>query len=169
VNDQQRTADTAQKIETLGLPAPQVRIIAPALLALKAAVIRAYPFEGCGVLIGTESATGMLDVLSAIETRNAETIRGADRFVINARDYLSIENDLRIRGDGSRVVGFFHGHPDAPAIPSRVDLEMARGLFDVARTFYLYAIAEVRGAVIGGVTAWRLSADLSRFEAVPWQ
>lgn len=134
------------------------------MAALKDALVRVYPLEGCGILIGLEGPDGSLRVLRATATRNTETTRGADRYSIDPRDYLAIEEDLKRLADGSRVIGFFHSHPDAPARPSRVDLESAQGLFDVTRTFYVYAIAEVRLGRVADVTVWRLAGDLSGFE-----
>ncbi len=126
-------------------------------------LLSAYPLEGCGVLVGKESAEGILEISSAVKVRNSETIRGADRYAIDPRDYLAIETDLAKRRDGTRIVGFFHGHPDAPARPSRVDLEMAQGLFDVARTFFVYAIASVDSNQVHAIRFWKLTQNLNEF------
>ena len=123
----------------------------------------AYPFEGCGVLIGTASATSRVDIFEAIGTRNSELTRGEDRYSIHPSDYAAIERDLLAGKDGARIVGFFHSHPDAPAWPSAVDLEMAQGLFDVTREFYVYAIVSVSGGVAHNAAFWRLVPDASRF------
>ena len=140
----------------------RVSIEEPALRDIRNHLINSYPLEGCGVLLGPDNATESIQVSRAIGTRNADTIRGHDRFTIDPRDLIKIERELK----GERVVGFFHSHPDAPSIPSATDLDAAQGLFDVARTFYVYAIASVTRDKIAEMRFWRLTDNLERFEEI---
>ena len=105
----------------------------------------------------------MCVITGAIGTRNAESVRAGDRFVIHPFDLRAVEQDLRAANDGSRTVGYFHSHPDAPARPSATDLEMAKGLFEVAREFFVYAIARVSAESVHEMTLWRLAGDSSQF------
>jgi len=139
-----------------------VSISSGALAAIRAHLIHAYPNEGCGVLIGS-TADDRIEISRAAGARNAEMKRGADRFEIEPRDLMAIERELDARRDGSQVVGFFHSHPDAPARPSVTDLEMARGLFDVTRAFYVYAIARVSAGGFEEISYWRLAEELGGF------
>ena len=123
----------------------------------------AYPIEGCGVLVGKKTPEGALEIDRAVGTRNAEIQRGTDRYTIEPLDFLAIERELDKRQDGSRIVGFFHSHPDAPARPSSTDLEMAQGLVDVTQEFYIYAIVNIEKDTIGEIKFWQLSDDGKKF------
>ena len=120
-------------------------------------------------MIGHDSRPGTIVISRAIGTRNAEKARGADRFTIEPRDLMAIERELDARGDDTRIIGYFHSHPDAPARPSATDLEMARGLFGVARRFYVYAIVTVSSKGQGEFGFWRLRDDLNGFVELHWQ
>lgn len=144
----------------------RVSIARDALETLQKHLLAAYPHEGCGVLIGRNSDKATLDVTRAAGTRNAEKIRGHDRFSIEPLDYLHIERDMDKARTGLKIVGFFHSHPDAPATPSATDLEMAQGLFDVTQEHFVYSITSIHGASIGNTSYWRLNADATKFEAL---
>ena len=92
--------------------------------------------------------------------------RSGDRFEIEPLAYGRLERELADAGagNGPRIVGFFHSHPGAPARPSSIDLEMALGLFEVAREYYVYAIQSVTAHGAGEPTYWRLQAQRSDFE-----
>jgi proteasome lid subunit RPN8/RPN11 len=104
----------------------------------------AYPLEGCGVLIG---ASG--DVLSVRSVTSGANLapRGRDRFEL---DPLAIVRAERwAREAGQEVLGFWHSHPDHPAVPSRLDTERAW-------QEYLYVIVSSSAEGTGAVRAWRL-------------
>ena len=86
-----------------------------------------------------------------------------DRYELDPLAYMKIEARLQ---RGCAVVGFFHSHPDGPPQPSHIDLEMARGLFEVAREFYIYAIQSVSANGPGELACWRLNPMLSGFDWV---
>ena len=125
-----------------------------------------YPREGCGALVGRrERAAIAIDEAVPLPNR-VQAEAGRDRFDIDPLAYLQLEQRLLREGGGRSVVGFFHSHPDGPAHPSHIDLEMARGLFDVARTFYVYAIQSVYARGAGELSAWRLNTQLNGFDWV---
>jgi len=126
----------------------------------------AYPDEGCGALIGIEHGDGLIEVVSAEALPNAETVRGEDRFSIEPHAYAALEQRLSARNDGTRIVGFFHSHPDGVARPSSIDLEAAIGLYEVVRTFYVYAIAAI-GRGEAELTCWKLNAAADEFVQLP--
>jgi len=126
---------------------------------LREHLARAYPCEGCGILIGKSTPDNRLEILRAIGTRNAETVRGEDRYAIDPRDLMMVEQSLIGNKDGLRIVGFFHSHPDSIARPSSTDLAMALGLFDVAHEFYVYAISSVMAGTPEPATYWTLGDD----------
>ena len=54
------------------------------------------------------------------------------------------------------VLGFYHSHPDHPAIPSTYDLEHAW-------PFYSYLIVSVEKGKAQAITSWELENDRSKF------
>jgi proteasome lid subunit RPN8/RPN11 len=104
----------------------------------------AYPSEGCGVLIG--DVAEVLSVRSVTSGANLAS-RGRDRFEL---DPLAIVRAERwAREAGQEVLGFWHSHPDHPAVPSRLDTERAW-------QEYLYVIVSSSAGGTGAVRAWRL-------------
>ncbi|MEK7330936.1 MAG: M67 family metallopeptidase [Candidatus Eisenbacteria bacterium] len=121
---------------------------------IHAHLCRAYPEEGCGVLLGREAAgTRVVERVLPFENRREDSRH--DRYLIAQGQFLAAEREGR--EGGLDVVGFFHSHPDHPALPSAFDLEHAW-------PYYSYVIVSLeRGRVVDART-WRLSADRSRFE-----
>jgi len=110
---------------------------------------RAYPAECCGVLAGRPG-------------ENREVIRFMP--VVNRRTddphrYLISPNDLRraeaeVREAGLEVLGFYHSHPDHPAVPSAFDAEHAW-------PWYSYIIVRVDRGRAAEVSSWQLMDDRS--------
>jgi len=120
---------------------------------IRAHLERAYPEEGCGLLVGRDGAAGRrVERVEPMENRAAGS-RGS-RYVIAPEDFLAAER--RARAEGREVVGFFHGHPDHPPEPSDLDRERAW-------PFYSYVIAGVERGRCGALHAGRLAADGSCF------
>jgi len=72
----------------------------------------AAPAECCGLLLGHGDA-----IVEAVRTRNiAET---PTRFLIDPKDHIDRRRDARQRG--LDVIGFYHSHPQSPALPSETD------------------------------------------------
>ncbi|MCS5772173.1 M67 family metallopeptidase [Klebsiella variicola subsp. variicola] len=76
------------------------------------------------------------------------------RFVITADDALRTERAAL--AEGVDVIGYYHSHPDHPAIPSEFDREHAL-------PFYAYIIVAVAQRQAGALTSWRLTQDRLRF------
>lgn len=116
---------------------------------------RCYPNECCGVLLGAVDAQGAATVDGILPIDNArEADEQYHRFVITADDYLRAERTAQARG--VEVLGFYHSHPDHPAIPSEFDREHAL-------PFYAYVIVAVARGESGDLTSWRLTPDRRRF------
>lgn len=115
---------------------------------------RAYPEEGCGVLLGRDDGAGRTveRVIALDNVREGERER---RYLIAPQQILAAEREAR--GLGLDVIGFFHSHPDHPARPSAFDLEHAW-------PFYSYVIASVERGRIADTTSWRLDPERARFE-----
>jgi proteasome lid subunit RPN8/RPN11 len=79
-----------------------------------------------------------------------------NRVELNPLDYLKAEREAAKRGLG--VWGYYHSHPDHPAVPSGFDLEHA------PFTEWSYLIVSVRGGKAEEVRAWVVRADRSQFD-----
>jgi proteasome lid subunit RPN8/RPN11 len=55
------------------------------------------------------------------------------------------------------LLGFYHSHPDHPAMPSQYDL-------DHAWPFFSYVIVSVQGGEPAELRSWRLRDDRSQFD-----
>ena len=77
-----------------------------------------------------------------------------NRFLIRHEELMSGERFARERK--LHVVGFYHSHPDCPAVPSQYDL-------DHAWPTYSYIIVSVREGQAEDLLSWEMEADRSRF------
>jgi len=80
------------------------------------------------------------------------------RFFISPQQVLMAER--RARQDGLLLLGFYHSHPDHPAIPSEYDRQHAL-------PWYSYVIVSVQGGEPGELRSWRLRDDRSAFDEEP--
>ncbi len=131
-------------------------LVLPAALAgpLHDHLVRAYPEEGCGVLVGRDEGSRRV-VERVIPVENARGDSRGRRYVIPPERILVAEREAREAG--LDVVGFYHSHPDHPARPSAFDLEHAW-------PYYSYLIVSVAAGRVAEARAWRLAADRTRFE-----
>lgn len=113
---------------------------------------KAYPYECCGALVGTDGAVAL--VLPLANTSDEPKER---RFRIRPDDYLRVER--RAAEEGAELLGFYHSHPNHPARPSAYDLQHAWPNLT-------YVIVSVDDERAGDMTAWLLSEDRTRFEPV---
>jgi len=116
-----------------------------------------YPHECCGLLIGSFEPSGhkVTEEIFPISNSREEAAK-RNRFLIAPEDLLRGEKHARqTRRD---VVGFYHSHPDHPAVPSAFDLEHAWPV-------YSYVIVAVRDGVASDLFSYELRSDRSRFDA----
>ena len=105
-----------------------------------------YPEETCGLLIGASNPEG-LAVREVRLAANLERSRAADRYVLDPEALLEADRDAREAG--LEISGFWHSHPDSPAIPSRTDRAGAWG-------GYAYVIVSVEANRASEVRVWFL-------------
>ena len=108
-----------------------------------------YPDECCGALIGRGDR-----VIEAFPLSNAQSDNRKRRFLIGPEAYRRAE--ARADELGASLLGFYHSHPDHPAVPSAFDLEHAWPNL-------IYAIVSVREGDPRELRAWRLKTDRSGF------
>jgi proteasome lid subunit RPN8/RPN11 len=116
-----------------------------------------YPYECCGMLIGRFDADGKKIVAETLPISNArEDEAKRNRFLITPQEMM--RGEKYARGKRLDVVGFYHSHPDAPAVPSGFDL-------DHAWPTYSYIIVSVRAGAAGDFLSWELEADRTKFNS----
>ena len=113
-----------------------------------------YPFECCGLLLGKFGET-MKSVHETFAISNArEEVAKRTRFLITPAELLAGERYARTRE--LDIVGFYHSHPDHPAIPSEYDR-------DHAWPTYSYLVVSVAAGKAGDIRSWELEPDRTRF------
>jgi proteasome lid subunit RPN8/RPN11 len=125
--------------------------------AIRQHVEGAYPEEACGGLLGREVGEGELGILTALPLPNTQATERRCRYLIEAADVLSLERHAgALELD---VVGFYHSHPDAPAVPSDIDREHAWPR-------YVYLIVGVSRHACASWRAWRLAEHRGAFDRI---
>jgi proteasome lid subunit RPN8/RPN11 len=116
---------------------------------------RDYPHECCGLLLGALAAGSLKTIAEIYPISNARE-EGAkrNRFLIAPEEFMEGEQYAEIKG--LDVVGFYHSHPDHPAVPSGYDLEHAWPL-------YSYVVVSVKAGVAGDLRSWEMEPDRSKF------
>ncbi|CUT05198.1 M67 family metallopeptidase [Candidatus Kryptobacter tengchongensis] len=113
-----------------------------------------YPEECCGVLIGKFDVAGKI-VFEILRVENSREDEKHRRYLIKPQDYLNAERYARKMGYD--IVGFYHSHPEHPAIPSEYDREHAF-------PFLSYIIVSVKKGNAVEINSWVLKEDRSEFE-----
>lgn len=135
--------------------------VSPALFeSVRAAVEKAYPEEGCGVLIGVppekfdepQREVAVLEVRALANGWDASA--KTNRYAVDPKELLKLERELA--GTGRGIIGFYHSHPDVPAWPSPFDLERSWPC-------YSYWILCVRKGKSDGSRSWVRSEDGNSF------
>ncbi len=130
---------------------------AATLLAIRKHGEQDYPNECCGLLLGRIDAGNKKVVDEILPISNSrEDAAKHNRFLITPDDLMRGEKEARNRG--CDIVGFYHSHPDHPAVPSQFDL-------DHAWPVYSYIIVSVRAGRAEDLLSWELRPDRSRFDA----
>ncbi len=114
-----------------------------------------WPNEGGGFLLGQVDAEGAR-ISESIAVENVfEAAEQHHRYAMTPQDWMRLEDEADARG--LVLLGYYHSHPDSPAIPSDYDREHALPNF-------IYLITRVQGGAAQEMFTWRLSADRSRFD-----
>ena len=116
--------------------------------------VRDYPYECCGLLLGRFRAEGKsVTETYAISNAREESAK-RNRFLIEPTELMRGERYARERD--LEVVGFYHSHPDSPAVPSQYDLEHAWPT-------YSYIIVSTTADRAGDLFSWEQEPDRSQF------
>lgn len=143
---------------------------------IRAHAARDYPYECCGVLLGTvEKETevrtplklGALVQVKQVLEREVKVVTALRampnvhaegherRYLISPEEMFQLERDSR--ASGLKILGFYHSHPDHPARPSEYDREWAW-------PWYSYIIVAVAKGEPQAITCWTLDDDRGAFQ-----
>ena len=134
-----------------------IRIDEKNIEAIAAHGERDYPHECGGMLIGRFEADGRKTVVETFPLENArEEEARHNRVLILPGDVLKAERYARERK--LDVIGYYHSHPESPAVPSQYDL-------DHALPVWSYVIASVISGKVVDILSWEMENDRSKFNA----
>ena len=125
-------------------------------LEIRAHGERDYPHECCGLLLGVFTKDGPKvchEIYPISNAREEEAKR--NRFLIRPEEL--IRGEKYASSKELDVIGFYHSHPDHPAVPSAYDL-------DHAWPVYSYVVVAVGKGLAGDLRCWEMQSDRSRFE-----
>ena len=118
-------------------------------------MIASYPNEGGGFLLGQVQgdSVAIVDVIGIENVFEAE--EQYHRYAMTPQDWAKLEDQADERG--LSLVGYYHSHPDSPAIPSIYDR-------DHALPNFTYIITSVVGGDPVEMRVWQLRPDRSQFD-----
>lgn len=128
------------------------QLVAEAEAEIRRHAAETYPNECCGALIAADGA-----IVEAYRLPNTTAEGARRRFLVAPDDYRLAEQRARERR--GQLAGFYHSHPDHPAVPSQTDLAQAWPNLT-------YVIVAVSGGAPGDLKSWRLLEDRSGFEEI---
>lgn len=115
-----------------------------------------YPNEGGGFLFGTTDQVSVtIKDITQVENVFQEEEQ-YHRYAMTPQDWMRLEDEADEKG--LTLVGYYHSHPDSPAIPSEYDR-------DHALPNFVYIITSVQDGKAVDMRVWRLQDDRTAFEA----
>ena len=124
------------------------------ILAIRKQAECDYPHECGGMLIG-RFEEGFKQVLETFPIENARKYSRHNRILLLPQDVLRAEKYAREHK--LDVIGYYHSHPNAPAVPSQYDL-------DHALPIWSYVITSVNDGAAVDVRSWEMREDCSQFD-----
>src|SRR5690606_39078179 len=118
-----------------------------------------YPNEGGGFLLGSLEG----DTVTIVDTVEVANTFAAEeqyhRYAMTPLDWARLEDQADERG--LTLVGYYHSHPDSPAIPSVYDRDHALPNF----TYIITSVQDAAAPRAVEMKVWRLRPDRSQFDA----
>ncbi len=128
-----------------------LKIKKEALEEIKKQAEKGYPYEICGFMIGNiDFNQNIRECLEVYQVENQNKERANDRFEIDPKDYMKVEDYADKKG--LAIVGIYHSHPDHPDRPSQTDLMFAQP--DMS-----YIIVSVENGKVKSWRSWELSGN----------
>jgi proteasome lid subunit RPN8/RPN11 len=141
-------------------PMPPVQLILRPAIArrIEQEGVRAFPDECCGILIGREVGRERRIVEQLVPMANAfDPAERYHRFTIDPRAQIAAEKQADVAG--LLVLGYYHSHPDHPAVPSEYDRQHMPPW-----SFYSQVIVSIRAGRPAEMTAWQINEETGQFE-----
>lgn len=114
-----------------------------------------FPEECGGLLLGV-AEDGRRVIREVLPLDNVRTDSRHNRIELSPKDYLKAEREAGRRGLG--VWGYYHSHPNHPAVPSEFDRTHAPFVE------WSYLIVSVEDGRAAALRAWTLREDRSQFD-----
>ena len=120
---------------------------------------QAYPFEGCGLLLGPLTKDKVVQRVVTLRNILREEGRGRFDFSFSPKEFLDAQRAAE--QEKMDIVGIFHTHPDHPPRPSATDASqpMLAGWINI--------IASVQGGKFKEAKAWWRDDEQSPFVETP--
>lgn len=132
-----------------------VKISSEQIEAIRRHGEKTFPEECGGLLLGNvENDTRV--IVDVLPLENIRKDSRHNRVELNPLDYMKAEREATKRGLG--VWGYYHSHPNHPAVPSGFDLEHAPFVE------WSYLIVSVQEGAAADVRAWTVRQDRSQFD-----
>ena len=134
---------------------PAIQFTAETWKILQQQAETAYPFEGCGLLLGPFSADKVATKVVTLKNVLRDEGRGRFDFSFSPQEFAQAQ--LAAEKENLDVVGIYHTHPDHPPRPSKTDESqpMLSGWISV--------IASVHGGKFKEAKAWWRDDDAIPF------
>ena len=98
---------------------PSITFTAESWQSLQTLSEQAYPFEGCGLLLGPLSKDKVVQQIVILHNALRDEGRGRFDFSFSPKEFM--EAQIAAEKNNLDVVGIFHTHPDHPPRPSPTD------------------------------------------------
>jgi len=134
---------------------PSIRFTPESWTLLQQQAEAAYPFEGCGLLLGPYSADKVTTKIILLKNMLRDEGRGRFDFTFSPQEFMNVQKAAE--KDNLDIVGIYHTHPDHPPKPSPTDANqpMLAGWINV--------IASVHGGKFKEAKAWWREDDQNPF------
>ena len=111
---------------------------------------RTYPEEACGLLVGEERGSAILEVVEIANVAEAMRAERPDAFTRSARDGYVMDPREQMRAtqaaerEGRAVIGVYHSHPDVGAYFSAEDKRRALPFAPDLPLYPAWIVADVK-------------------------
>ena len=138
---------------------PSIQFTAESWKILQAQSESAYPFEGCGLLLGPLTKDKVVTKIAMLKNVLRDEGRGRFDFSFSPQEFAQAQ--MAAEKQNLDVVGIYHTHPDHPPRPSKTDegQPMLAGWINV--------IASVHGGKFKEAKAWWREDDAAPFLETP--
>ena len=138
---------------------PSIRFTPETWKTLQQVSEAAYPFEGCGLLLGPFEKDKVATKIVTLKNALRDEGRGRFDFSFSPQEFAQAQ--LAAEKENLDIVGIYHTHPDHPPRPSKTDegQPMLAGWVNV--------IASVHGGKFKDAKAWWREDDQTLFAETP--